>query len=402
MQSGGGGITINTGGDASVTTRLAAVEAAVVDMPTRDLNVMGDMVSWLPSPVTGWPDSAAMSSDGRIQVVVGCVATGVPQRGFISESADYGVSWVTVVGTNRSWDGIAVDASGTRQVALCWGLLDGTTPYYSTNAGATWAASACDTAPWTCCAMSMDGATVVAGSDLGGLYLSTNGGVSFVAIPALDASAHVWTDVAVSSNGQYVLASCALRVLDEDPHTEYDGGMYVSTNWGVTWAVKQAVRDFSGVAMSADGSRQAGVGENGRIYQSADHGASWTEKGPSLKWRDLTMSGDGRRQIAVCYNGLTAVPMYMSSDYGETWSLTGRTARWGSACLSKDGAYALVTAVDGGVWASHAMSRIHGGLAVEGALGLGALGQLMVMHGTQLVFVAGGVTNVIDADILNP
>jgi hypothetical protein len=114
------------------------------------------------------------------------------------------------------------------------------------------------------------------------------------------------------------------------------------------------------------------------------------------------MSADGRRQMATCYNGLTAVPMYMSTDYGETWSVTGGLARWGNVSMSKDGAYQLVVQVHAGFWTSHAASRIHGGLTVEGALGLGGLGQLMVMNGTQLVFVTGGVTNVIDADILNP
>ncbi len=390
MQSGGGGITINTGGDSTVTTRLAAVEAAVVDMPRRELDVMGDMAAWTFHPLDGYPWATAMSADGRVQAVA-------PEHGYVQESTDYGMSWVNV-GSNRDWSGIAMNSNGTRQVALCYE----STPYYSTDSGATWATSASDTAYWSCCAMSMDGAYVIAGSDLSGFYLSTNGGISFAAVTALVASAHSWTDAEMSSNGQYMAASCRLRVLDEEPYTEYDGGIYVSTNWGRTWTVKQELRDFGGVAVSADGVRQAAVGENGRVYQSVDYGASWTEKGPSLKWRDMAMSSDGRRQIAVCYNGLTAVPMYVSTDYGETWTVTGGLARWGNVSMSKDGAYQLVVQTHAGFWTSHAASRIHGGLTVEGGLGLGALGQLMVIHGTQLVFVAGTVTNVIDADILNP
>jgi hypothetical protein len=359
-------------------------------MPTRDLNVMGDMAAWTFHPQDGQPLASAMSVDGRIQAVV-------LEHGYIRESSDYGLSWVNA-GEIRDWGGIAMNSNGCRQVALGYGA----TPFYSTNAGTTWAASASDTAPWSCCAMSMDGATVVAGSDLSGFYLSTNGGVSFAAVTALVASAHVWTDVELSSNGQYMAASCQLRVMDEEPYTEFDGGIYVSTDWGRTWAVKQQLRDFGGVAVSADGARQAAVGENGRIYESGDHGASWTEKGASLKWADVAMSGDGRRQIAVCQNGFSSVPIYVSTDYGETWSVTGRLARWGNVSMSKDGAYQLAIQIHAGFWTSHAASRIHGDLAVEGALGLGALGQLMVMNGTQLVFVAGGVTNVLDSDLLQP
>jgi hypothetical protein len=41
-------------------------------------------------------------------------------------------------------------------------------------------------------------------------------------------------------------------------------------------------------------------------------------------------------------------------------------------------------------------------LTVDGGLGVGGAGQLMVRGGTQLVFVVGGVVNVLDGDILSP
>ena len=36
------------------------------------------------------------------------------------------------------------------------------------------------------------------------------------------------------------------------------------------------------------------------------------------------------------------------------------------------------------------------------ALGLGSVGQFMILNGTQLVFVAGTVTNVLDPDVGRP
>ena len=45
---------------------------------------------------------------------------------------------------------------------------------------------------------------------------------------------------------------------------------------------------------------------------------------------------------------------------------------------------------------------MHGTLTVDWAVGLGTAGQLMMLNGTQLVFVAGAVTNVLDADVGTP
>jgi hypothetical protein len=45
---------------------------------------------------------------------------------------------------------------------------------------------------------------------------------------------------------------------------------------------------------------------------------------------------------------------------------------------------------------------VPGVLTADLALGLGTVGQLLMLNGTQLVFVAGAVTNVLDGDVGTP
>ncbi len=110
------------------------------------------------------------------------------------------------------------------------------------------------------------------------------------------------------------------------------------------------------------------------------------------------MSGDGRQ----VYARVSGQSNWRSVDYGVTWGQVGPALWWGRLVCSRDGVYQLAGIQGGQLWASGAGARVHGTLTVDWAVGLGSVGQLMMLNGTQLVFVAGTVTNVLDGDVGTP
>jgi photosystem II stability/assembly factor-like uncharacterized protein len=69
----------------------------------------------------------------------------------------------------------------------------------------------------------------------------------------------------MSSDGKYQTA------------VEYDGYIYRSTNYGVTWtqATSDTTRNWYSVAMSSDGKYQTAVVNGGYIYRSTNYGVTW-------------------------------------------------------------------------------------------------------------------------------
>ncbi len=376
------GIVIQTGGDPSVTTRLAVVEAAVAEMPTRDFNVMGGGLTWsVCAPSRNWT-GAALSADGRHQ-------TAVVQWGSIYVSGDYGASW-TAKETAHDWGAVAVSADGSRQTAC---VYDGQM-YFSTNYGSTWTtggASFC----WVSVAMSANGERQTAVVDNGYVYVSTNYGSTWTA--KLNDVERNWRRVGMSTNGQYQTLAFE-RNEDGETGEKYGGGLYVSSDYGNTWALKQTEKDWVGVAVSGDGARQTACASGSKMYVSTDYGSTWTPRDENREWRDVAGSADGKMLVAI----VAGEPVYVSRDYGATWTACGPVKWWGGVASSADGAYQIASSQVAELWASRASSKVHGDLTVDGGLGVGGAGQLMVRGGTQLVFVVGGVVNVLDADILSP
>jgi hypothetical protein len=197
---------------------------------------------------------------------------------------------------------------------------------------------------------------------------------------------------AMSTNGEYQTAVA-------HPEDEMSSGIYVSSDYGSTWIENTAGPKWMGVAMSADGRLQLACALDGKLYGSTDHGATWTAKpGLNRAWWAVAMSGDGKMQYAAERSG----PIYVSSDYGATWADSG-SARclWTGLAVNQDGGFGLAAVNGGPCLAARPFTSVRGDLAVGGALTLGNVGLLMIT-GTQLVFVAGGVTNVLDMDVGTP
>ena len=159
-----------------------------------------------------------------------------------------------------------------------------------------------------------------------------------------DPSSLPFSTVAVSrTTGQYMLAGNANI---GDPFTE--GLLFRSTDYGATWQSVSAFGYWNKVAISDNGQYMLAVEYYGRAYKSSDYGANWTAinnfpfptSNPcslpalqTLNFRGAALSGDGQYQVistsatyyGTCGSGINAFDYYyttifVSNDYGATWN----------------------------------------------------------------------------------
>lgn len=129
------------------------------------------------------------------------------------------------------------------------------------------------------------------------------------------------------------------------------GRLALPTSW--TKILYDENRSWSGVAMSADGSRLIAVERAGYVYTSATSGASWTETmmDEQREWGNVASSADGRRLLA---SGGVQDPVRTSSDFGVTWTdvapATGGARR---VAISANGLRWFIADVGGRVWYSN-------------------------------------------------
>jgi len=131
-----------------------------------------------------------------------------------------------------------------------------------------------------------------------------------------------WQNVAISSTGQYQLASTT-------------SNLYSSSDYGVTWTLNNVFQPanpgptgtfsttFTGVAISQTGQYQTAVAYNGYIYYSSNFGAFWnisTAPVDPHSWTSVAIVSSGKVQLAIAdFAGL-----WVSWDYG--YSFTQSTA----------------------------------------------------------------------------
>ncbi|MBT3296338.1 MAG: SUMF1/EgtB/PvdO family nonheme iron enzyme [Verrucomicrobia bacterium] len=211
---------------------------------------------------------------------------------------------------------------------------------------------------WGDVAVSADGQTMlagVAGYSFSRLYLRRDGANWQEAQPD-GASNYMWRALACSGDGSVLVAGAA----GERLHLSRDGG----TTWNEIQPAGVQTRWWQCVAISAFGRYiYAGAGGevDGRLYGSSDFGQSWSELQPAgdqdHEWTGLSCSGSGRRVVAVQAFGR----MHISEDAGATWSESQPTGDqnedWYSATLSADGRH---------LTASSAWGRLYTGVLTNG------------------------------------
>jgi hypothetical protein len=188
----------------------------------------------------------------------------------------------------------------------------------------------------------------------GGFTLIANIGQSVYSLPGFTWMMQGVVDrycVASSSDGSKLVAA------------GFNGGIFTSTNFGLTW-IQQTnpnLVNLQCVASSGDGSRiVTGQQSNGYLYSSTNYGVNWAQLsnvGPGY-WFSIACSSDGSKLLAGGNHE------YFSTNYGTTW--TYNTVNLGSgyggnfAAMSSDG-FALydgtiVSTNNGGTWTYYAGS----------------------------------------------
>lgn len=179
-------------------------------------------------------------------------------------------------------------------------------------------------------ASSLDGRTVVAAVSGGSIYVSSDYGSSW----AVRDTSRAWSEVAISADGSTMAASV------------FNGSIFVSTNFGENWtSTSSGNAAWAGLAVSSDGNKLAAVAQSSALYLSPDRGSTWVaqSKAGLKNWSSIAMSADGSRLVASVDPG----KLYTSSDNGLNWSERSVEATWSAVASSADGTN-LVAAVNGG------------------------------------------------------
>jgi hypothetical protein len=235
-----------------------------------------------------------------------------------------GSSW-TARDSNREWTCVASSADGTKLVA---GTNSGKL-YTSTDSGITWTPRE-NTRNWAGVASSADGSKLVGVANNGQIYTSIDSGLTWTA----RATVRAWTCVASSSDGSKLVAGV-------------DGGMiYTSTNSGVSWTERlPPISRCSSVASSSDGTRIVVVGtgsaptpenfyaQTDPICLSNDSGVNWSGVNNIIKysWKAVAASSNGAVMVGVSDN------IYVSRDGGSTWAAQFEAGSWNGVACSADG-----------------------------------------------------------------
>ena len=190
---------------------------------------------------------------------------------------------------------------------------------------------------WTSLAITADGSMIAAGSFLGGIYTSTDGGTNWMAAGSPDSS-HLPV-LAASTNGGNLYAAF------------FGGGIYGSTNWGTNWTPSSAqVDNWNCLAASADGTRLVAGPSPGMLYSSKDSGTTFTSRLPQNNaYQAVAGSADGSNLMAIAQGGR----IYRSTDLGDTWSATpAPVGYWSGVTVSSNGMNVAAVVQGGGIYTS--------------------------------------------------
>lgn len=127
--------------------------------------------------------------------------------------------------------------------------------------------------------------------------------------------------VTCDSTGQYVAVG-----------TSGNGGIYFSSNFGVTFSLTTATTTTGWVSLtsssdvSSNGTdwQLTAANKNGYVYLSTDSGSSWTAQAVYCtggSWQCVTSDSKGQYLTANCLNGTTS-SIYYSKNNGNTWTLS--------------------------------------------------------------------------------
>ncbi|MBF0315934.1 MAG: hypothetical protein HQK52_21110 [Oligoflexia bacterium] len=256
--------------------------------------------------------SMAMSQTGAYQTALSISPP------MLLLSSDYGASWISTddpmpLGT---WKGVAMSADGMYQT-----IIDSSGPIYrSDDYGVTWIPVSMPDASYSGIAMSNDGRYQVATIHESAIIWSVDYGLSWSLLPGVTPGPTPWAGVAISSNGLYVSAITPEKIV-----------LFNTGTPSVTIVGTPPIGGWKMISMSASGQRQSAMQSgSGQIFVSNDFGKSWALKGPTRAWVSLALSWDGQNQLASASDGR----IHFSRDSGNRWEVkdqklwTALAIRW--------------------------------------------------------------------------
>lgn len=262
------------------------------------------------APSNNW-SSVACSADGIKLVAVSTpfnsgpgFGDGLIGAGLIYTSPDSGATWTSASAPSNNWTSVASSADGAKLVAVA--ALHIASPssdglvYTSNNSGATWTRTGAPGTEWVAVASSADGQRLVAADGIYGLLCTyPYSGPWRLAVSAPNPSFRRWKSVASSADGTKLAV------------TEEFGPISTSSNSGTTWTQTSAPsQNWVSVSSSANGTKLVAVVAYSSwwrgdaqpcIYTSTDSGANWVRfDSPAVKdWSGVASSADGSHIVAV-------------------------------------------------------------------------------------------------------
>jgi hypothetical protein len=282
--------------------------------------------------------SVSMSSTGQYMLIPTYNSNGV----YLSQN--FGVTWAQVSGltTNVTFNCTAMSSTGQYMLASLGGSTS--TVYLSTNYGSSWTAISSTYLPssnsYLALSISSTGQYMAVGrGDACTMYLNSNyGSGSWTSTTSAFPTGVGFISIAISSSGQYLMA-CLNSII---------GGVYLSTNYGVSWASSSlpTLNTWWNVGMSSTGQYMIATG-TATVSISSNYGINWISASiPSFTINSsCCVSSTGQYMFVYTGNG-----SYFSSTYGSTWNTItnvlpttaiGTNVRF--SAISGNGQYILTT-----------------------------------------------------------
>jgi hypothetical protein len=322
----------------------------------------------IPWPSTTYKNdwtAASVSNTGDKIIIVGFTS--------IAISVDYGVTWYQrsqIVGGNTTTNlqnvacagndpdkCVVVGLNANAGVVTSSNFMRGYTIPSPPQGSQGWNGTGSLESSWYACAISDDGSKIYASSFGSGLlWRSLNGGVTWSSVnigydltlpPNINEYYDVFRhfdDIACSSDGAKLIASSGGSGIEKR--------LFVSTDSGATWSVKEVARQGGWVAVccSSDGSvmyagTKKGTSTNyGKLYKSTNSGNTWTEVRTVGNVTDVACSSDGQTVVVANKYDISTTDsskggLFMSTNGGSSWSTTanGDLKDWRCVAMNSSG-----------------------------------------------------------------
>lgn len=279
-------------------TKLAAASGGFIPIYTSTNS--GE--TWISnnSPRVFWISIASSADGNRLVAVTPNYDPYSITTGAIYASTNSGTDWTQTSAPLTNWYAVASSANGIKLSAVAGGSGASGPIYTSTNSGFTWAQADAPDAQWRCIASSADGTRLVAAAFAGPVYVSTNSGITWF---QADAPTNVnWSAVAISADGSKLMAANGFTIIN-NPFSVIEGAIWTSADSGATWMTNNVPEIvWSGVALSADGSRAVAIAQSGDVFTSTNFGTTWVSNSIDSQQQvamAVASSADGNKLVVV-------------------------------------------------------------------------------------------------------